>query len=237
MIFYIWPLINSLPQTLMNVRKTLTTDAPSSVTTTSEGTTAPVAMVTIWTRTNTHALVQIILLSANSAQTETNQGRRPETQTWSENGKIGKQANGGRGGKKGGRIRWDCVTVVIMLSKMMMVMTMNSYLQHSELFWGSVRAEQRWHIQSLLACFICRECRLSVHPVRGGPPAAGAPLPWRFRCGAKPWWSMHRCTEGRCWVRIFKYHVEVWLSKTYNFTEQERKRKFRQKCWNHGFYN
>lgn len=102
------------------------------------------------------------------------------------------------------------------------MMPINSYLQHSELYWGSVRDEQRWHIQSLLACFICRECQLSAHLVCGGPPAAGAALLWRFWCGTKPWWSMHRCTEGRCWVRLC--NNRTGLSKTYDVRMDIRKR-------------
>ena len=45
----------------MNVRKTQKSNAASSATTSSEGTDAPVAMVTTWTRTTTLALVQITL--------------------------------------------------------------------------------------------------------------------------------------------------------------------------------
>lgn len=71
-----------LPQTLTNVRMTLITDAHSSVTTSSEGTTAPVAMVTTWTRTNTLALVQKICVIINGAQiNETNKGGRNQTET------------------------------------------------------------------------------------------------------------------------------------------------------------
>lgn len=45
---------------MTNARATPTTDAHSSATTSLEGTTAPAAMVTTWTRTNTLALVQKI---------------------------------------------------------------------------------------------------------------------------------------------------------------------------------
>lgn len=48
-----------LSQTLTNVRTTQKTDAASSVTTSSEGTGAPVATVTTWARTNILAPVQI----------------------------------------------------------------------------------------------------------------------------------------------------------------------------------
>lgn len=90
------------------------------------------------------------------------------------------------------------------------MMTRKSYRQHSELYRGSVGAEQRWHIQSLLACSICRECQLSAHSVCGGPPAAGATLFRQFWCGTKSWWSMHRCLEGRCQIRIYIYIFVSW---------------------------
>lgn len=64
-----------LLQTLMNAGTTLTTDARSSVTTLSEGTTAPVAMVTTWTRTDTLALVQLILLLKIGTPNVTGKGK------------------------------------------------------------------------------------------------------------------------------------------------------------------
>lgn len=45
---------------MTNARITKSTNAPSSVTTSSEGTTAPVATATTWMWTTTLALVQII---------------------------------------------------------------------------------------------------------------------------------------------------------------------------------
>lgn len=59
----------------MNAETTLTTDARISVTTLSEGTTAPVAMVTTWTRTDTLALVQLLLLLKSGTPNVTSKGK------------------------------------------------------------------------------------------------------------------------------------------------------------------
>lgn len=85
-----------------------------------------------------------------------------------------------------------------------MVMEWMSYCHHSELYWGPVREDQRCRIQSVLARSVCRECQLPVHPVSGGSPAAGATLLWWFWRGTKSWWSMHRCPEGRCRIRVYE---------------------------------
>lgn len=93
--------------------------------------------------------------------------------------------NGGRGSK--------------LMTTLTKVMSSNS-----KLFWGSVGEEQRHRIQSILAGSICRERQLSVHPVCGSPPAAGAALLRGFRCGGKHRWSVHRCSVGECWATVCK---------------------------------
>lgn len=138
--------------------------------------------------------------------------RQETEQTWKvmwkrgeiEEAKAGERVGGKKGRYEGLEMRWLCNIWLRWL--MMMMMEWTSCCQHSELYWGPVRDDQRCRIQSFLACFVCRECQLPVHPVSGGSPAAGATLLWWFWRGTKFWWSMHWCPDGMCRIRVY-----IWI--------------------------
>lgn len=78
-----------------------------------------------------------------------NEGRHSKTETWSENETIEEAKKEREGSREWDNRNIDCVTLLIILINLITVN--HSYLPHSELFWRSVRPEERRLIQPLLA--------------------------------------------------------------------------------------